>query len=110
MAPPGFINVRLAPEWKRAQVDAIVQAGPAWGDIDLGRGESVSTVHSGSVSVESGAVFQLCDGEGIHIAESPWLRGGWGLLCDGGSLGDSAVRIHQGDRAVSLPVERVTMY
>ena len=38
VAPPGFINVRLAEAWKRDQVNAILTAGERWGEIDLGGG------------------------------------------------------------------------
>lgn len=40
-APPGFINFRLSETWLRAQVDAIADAGEAFGNIDLGKKERV---------------------------------------------------------------------
>jgi len=40
-APPGFINVTLAPEWLAAQVPAILAAGDTWGNVPIGRGERV---------------------------------------------------------------------
>ncbi|HXK34297.1 MAG TPA: arginine--tRNA ligase [Dehalococcoidia bacterium] len=40
-APPGFINFRLAEDWLRAQVDAIADAGDAFGNVDLGKGQRV---------------------------------------------------------------------
>ena len=36
VAPPGFVNFRLAPEWLAAQADAIANAGEAYGNIDDG--------------------------------------------------------------------------
>jgi len=41
VAPPGFINFRLSEDWLRAQVNAIVDAGEAFGDIALGNGQRV---------------------------------------------------------------------
>ena len=41
VAPPGFINVRLADAWKRAQVDAILAAGERWGNIHAGEGRTL---------------------------------------------------------------------
>ncbi len=39
VAGPGFINLRLAPEWLQRQVLAIVQAGDRFGNIDRGQGQ-----------------------------------------------------------------------
>ena len=41
VAPPGFINFTLKTDWLTAQVDSILQAGDAYGDIDLGEGRRV---------------------------------------------------------------------
>lgn len=41
VAPPGFINFTLKADWLTAQVDSILQAGDAYGDIDLGEGRRV---------------------------------------------------------------------
>ena len=67
VAPPGFINVRLAPEWKRAQVDAIVQAGRAWGDIDLGRGESLQVEF---VSANPTGPLHVANGRGAVLGDA----------------------------------------
>ncbi len=40
-APPGFINFRLSERWLAQQVNAIVDAGASFGDVDLGRGARV---------------------------------------------------------------------
>ncbi len=40
-APPGFINFRLSEAWLASQVDAIIAAGPAFGDVALGGGKRV---------------------------------------------------------------------
>ena len=38
-APPGFINFYLRDSWIQQQVDAVRQAGPEYGNLDLGRGQ-----------------------------------------------------------------------
>ncbi|MDE0406528.1 MAG: arginine--tRNA ligase [Alphaproteobacteria bacterium] len=63
-AGPGFVNLRMAPGFWRAQVPAILAAGPAYGDSDGGAGrrvnvEYVSTNPTGPLHVghARGAVF-----------------------------------------------------
>jgi len=41
VAPPGFINFTLSSDWLTARVASILQAGDAYGNIDLGRGSRV---------------------------------------------------------------------
>ena len=41
VAPPGFINVRLATAWLATRVDAIVAEGPAFGRSDALRGQKI---------------------------------------------------------------------
>ena len=41
VAPPGFINFTLKTVWLTRQVDSILAAGDAYGNIDLGRGSRV---------------------------------------------------------------------
>jgi arginyl-tRNA synthetase len=41
VAPPGFINVTLDEAWLAQQVEAILEAGDAFGSSDLGRGKRV---------------------------------------------------------------------
>ena len=64
IAPPGFVNVALSPEWLARQVDAIVRAGASYGDVDVGAGrrvqvEFVSVNPTGPIHVghARGAVF-----------------------------------------------------
>lgn len=40
-APPGFINFSLRPQWLDRQVETILASGDNYGDIDLGKGQSV---------------------------------------------------------------------
>ena len=39
--PPGFINFSLKSTWLAAQLEAIIAEGESYGNIDLGKGESV---------------------------------------------------------------------
>src|SRR3989304_3045238 len=41
VAPPGFVNFRLAPSWLASQVDAVLEAGERFGDVPLGEGRSL---------------------------------------------------------------------
>jgi arginyl-tRNA synthetase len=41
VAAPGFINLALEPQWLRAQLAPIIDAGERWGRSDLGRGVRV---------------------------------------------------------------------
>jgi arginyl-tRNA synthetase len=41
VAPPGFINFRLSEAWLAAQVQEIVAAGPAFGNVAVGDGKRV---------------------------------------------------------------------
>jgi arginyl-tRNA synthetase len=41
VAPPGFINFTLRGDWLASQVDAILNAGDGYGDIDIGGGTGV---------------------------------------------------------------------
>ncbi len=41
VAPPGFINFRLSAAWLAQQVDAIIGAGAAFGNVDYGGGKRV---------------------------------------------------------------------
>ncbi|MCL2281492.1 MAG: arginine--tRNA ligase, partial [Dehalococcoidia bacterium] len=41
VAPPGFINFNLANAWLNSQVDQILIDGENYGDIDIGKGQSI---------------------------------------------------------------------
>jgi arginyl-tRNA synthetase len=65
-APPGFINVRLAPEWLAAQVDEILREAEAFGNVPLGEGkrfqvEFVSANPVGPLHVGNGRGLALGD-------------------------------------------------
>ncbi len=64
VAGPGFVNLRMTPEFWQARIPAILEAGPAYGDTDIGAGrrvnvEYVSTNPTGPLHVghARGAVF-----------------------------------------------------
>ena len=66
VAPPGFINFRLSRDWLAAQVDAILAAGPEFGNISLGAGtklqvEFVSANPVGPIHVGNGRGLALGD-------------------------------------------------
>lgn len=58
VAPPGFINFTLDKTWLAQQVPAILEAGDAWGCVDVGQGarvqvEFVSANPTGPVTIGS---------------------------------------------------------
>ena len=66
VAPPGFINLRLAPDWKRAQVDAVLAAPDSWGAIDLGAGRRVQVEF---VSANPTGPLQVGNGRGAVLGD-----------------------------------------
>jgi arginyl-tRNA synthetase len=67
VAPPGFINVRLADTFKRAQVDTIVEAGDSWGDSEVGNGVSVQVEF---VSANPTGPLHVANGRGAILGDS----------------------------------------
>jgi len=66
VAPPGFLNFHLNPDWLRTQVDAILAAGPEYGRVPLGGGkrvqvEYVSANPTGPLHVGAGRGAALGD-------------------------------------------------
>jgi hypothetical protein len=77
--------------------------------IDLGRGQNEASIYCGTISSEGGGVFQVSDGEGLHIDAGPWNQGCWTVLADGGSLGnDTEVISWQAGEQRRIPVQRCT--
>ena len=66
VAPPGFINLRLSPDWKRAQVDAVLAAPDAWGAIDLGAGQTLQVEF---VSANPTGPLQVGNGRGAVLGD-----------------------------------------
>ncbi|HLB24390.1 MAG TPA: arginine--tRNA ligase [Dehalococcoidia bacterium] len=67
VAPPGFINVRLSPEWLTSQVDAIGEQGPAFGNVDLGRGRKVQVEF---VSANPVGPLHVGNGRGLALGDT----------------------------------------
>ncbi len=66
VAPPGFINIRLAQRWKLEQIETVLAAGGGWGTLDLGGGrrlqvEFVSANPTGPLQVGNGRGAVLGD-------------------------------------------------
>ena len=49
VAPPGFINITLDEGWLAQQVEAMLEAGEAFGNVDLGEGKRIQ-VEYGSIN------------------------------------------------------------
>jgi arginyl-tRNA synthetase len=65
-APPGFINVRLSPQWLASQVDEVLKQGEVFGNVPLGEGkriqvEFVSANPVGPIHVGNGRGLALGD-------------------------------------------------
>jgi len=67
VAPPGFINFTLKPDWLTAQVDSILAAGDAYGNVDLGRG---SRVQLEFVSVNPTGPLHVGHGRGAILGDA----------------------------------------
>ncbi|MGC9394716.1 MAG: arginine--tRNA ligase [Anaerolineae bacterium] len=58
VAPPGYLNFTLSPDWVARQVPVILEAGEAWGNVGLGAGkrmqvEFVSANPTGPITIAS---------------------------------------------------------
>jgi arginyl-tRNA synthetase len=67
VAPPGFVNVRLAPSWLGAQVDAVLQASERFGDVPLGESESVQVEY---VSANPVGPIHVGNGRGLALGDT----------------------------------------
>lgn len=67
VAPPGFINVRLAQSWLASQVDAICEKGPAFGNVDLGKGQKVQVEF---VSANPVGPIHVGNGRGLALGDT----------------------------------------
>ena len=66
-ARPGFINMRLAPEWKRQRLAEAAEAGSAWGRIDAGAGRRVQIEF---VSANPTGPLQVGNGRGAVLGDA----------------------------------------
>ena len=66
VAPPGFINLRLAEAWKRAQVEAVLEAGDRWGNVGTGEGKTLQVEF---VSANPTGPLQVGNGRGAVLGD-----------------------------------------
>jgi arginyl-tRNA synthetase len=67
VAPPGFINIRLSSGWLAHQVNEILQAGPAYGDISVGSGQRVQIEF---VSANPVGPIHVGNGRGLALGDT----------------------------------------
>ncbi len=67
VAPPGFINFTLKTDWLTGQVDSILAAGDAYGNVDLGQG---SRVQLEFVSVNPTGPLHVGHGRGAILGDA----------------------------------------
>jgi len=67
VAPPGFVNFRLAPAWLAAQVDAVLEAGERFGDVPLGEGRSLQVEY---VSANPVGPIHVGNGRGLALGDT----------------------------------------
>ena len=67
VAPPGFVNFRLAPAWMAAQVDAVLRAGERFGDVPLGERRSVQVEY---VSANPVGPLHVGNGRGLALGDT----------------------------------------
>ncbi len=66
-APPGFINFRLSAAWLASQVDAMLAAGPAFGDMPLGEGRRLQVEY---VSANPVGPLHVGNGRGLALGDT----------------------------------------
>ncbi|HEY8475827.1 MAG TPA: arginine--tRNA ligase [Chloroflexota bacterium] len=67
VAPPGFLNFFLAPEWLQQQVDVVLEAGPSFGRVDVGGGRSVQVEY---VSANPTGPLHIGAGRGAALGDT----------------------------------------
>jgi arginyl-tRNA synthetase len=67
VAPPGFVNFRLAPAWLAAQVDSVLEAGERFGDVPLGEGRSLQVEY---VSANPVGPIHVGNGRGLALGDT----------------------------------------
>src|SRR3970282_1528634 len=67
VAPPGFVNFRLAPAWLAAQVDAVLEAGERFGGVPLGEGRSLQVEY---VSANPVGPIHVGNGRGLALGDT----------------------------------------
>ncbi len=67
VAGPGFINVRLAPEFWHARLRDVLAAGTNWGDGDLGEGQTINVEY---VSANPTGPMHVGHGRGAVVGDA----------------------------------------
>ncbi|MBI4297619.1 MAG: arginine--tRNA ligase [Chloroflexi bacterium] len=67
VAPPGFINFTLAAPWLALQVEAMLKAGMAYGDLDVGHGERLQVEF---VSINPTGPLHVGHGRGAVLGDT----------------------------------------
>jgi arginyl-tRNA synthetase len=67
VAPPGFVNFRLAPAWLASQVDAVLESGERFGDVPLGEGRSLQVEY---VSANPVGPIHVGNGRGLALGDT----------------------------------------
>ena len=66
-APPGFINIRLSPQWLASQVDEVLKQGDAFGDVSVGDGKRVQVEF---VSANPVGPIHVGNGRGLALGDT----------------------------------------
>jgi arginyl-tRNA synthetase len=67
VAPPGFINFRLAPAWLARQVEEVLRQGEAFARLELGQGQKVQVEY---VSANPTGPLTVAAGRGLAIGDT----------------------------------------
>ena len=64
---PGFLNFHVNADWKRRQLQAVIEAGDSWGRVDMGRGQRVQIEF---VSANPTGPLQVGNGRGAVLGDT----------------------------------------
>jgi arginyl-tRNA synthetase len=67
IAPPGFLNFRLSSSWLASQVTEILQEGPLFGNVALGKGQKVQVEF---VSANPVGPIHVGNGRGLALGDT----------------------------------------
>jgi arginyl-tRNA synthetase len=67
VAPPGFINIRLSQRWLASQIDAIRELGPAFGNLEIGKGQKIQVEF---VSANPVGPIHVGNGRGLALGDT----------------------------------------
>ncbi|MEX0800482.1 MAG: arginine--tRNA ligase [Dehalococcoidia bacterium] len=67
VAPPGFVNFRLTPQWLSSQVDEVLKAGERFGNVTIGGGKSLQVEY---VSANPVGPIHVGNGRGLALGDT----------------------------------------